>query len=107
MCSTRGSRRDVVSGTDGWRGVGTALAQERELNRLGVITREHQEKLRKVQTALETALGLAYDKTLAPLQLRVEPNESLGILQLLHTPNKAQDGRRRGRGLPSPRRASG
>jgi hypothetical protein len=66
------------------------MARERELRRLGAVTREHQEKLRKVQTAIEASLGEQYDRTLAPLQLRVEPHESLGILQLVHTPNKVQ-----------------
>ena len=72
-------------------GLPTALAQERELNRLTAVTHDHQEKLRKVETALETSLGVAFDKTLAPLQLRVEPSESLGILQLVHTPNKVMN----------------
>jgi len=64
------------------------VARERELKKLKDVGTAHREKLLKVASAVETNLGVSFDRTLAPLQLNMEPYESLGILQLVRTPNK-------------------
>jgi len=50
----------------------------------------HKNKLQGVVNQIETSLGVSYDASLEPINLRTDPYESLSVLQLVHTENKVR-----------------